>query len=418
MPYARPRWHDPAPAWQGSAPMRIALTHLRHARTGGTERYLDRLAGYLAARGHAVTIVCRSHAAPPHPAVRFEVLHGLALGGTWRTWGFARAVERHVEQRAGSYDLVLGLGRTWTQDVLRLGGGCQRTYLELAHRATLTPRARLLGGGAWKHALAVRIEERALKDGAAPGEGGAHVIVNSNMVRRDVEARYGLAAERLSVIHNGVDLARFHPRLRAEAGAAKRRELGFDARDCVILFLGTGYARKGLDLVLEAFPRVQAARPEARLLVAGFDSAAARYAARAAELGLPARFVGGTLAPEQLYAAADVYVLPTRYDPFANSTLEALASGLPVVTSTTNGGGELIEAGVQGQTLDLTAGRGGSEALAAALLEWCEPERRRAGARAARARAEQHGEDDTFAAAEGLFERLAERRAARSGARA
>ena len=101
--------------------MRIALTHLRHAKTGGTERYLDRLAAFLAARGHAPTIVCRSHAAAPHPAVRFEVLHGLALGGAWRTWSFARAVERHL--RAREYDLVFGLGRTWCQDVLRLVAG-------------------------------------------------------------------------------------------------------------------------------------------------------------------------------------------------------------------------------------------------------------------------------------------------------
>lgn len=406
--------------------MRLALTHLRHARTGGTERYLDRLAAFLAARGHAVTIVCRSHAAPPHPAVRFELLRGLALGGAWRTWSFARGVERHVERHveqhlgARAYDLVVGLGRTWTQDVVRLGGGCQRTYLELAHRSTLTARDRLLGGGAWKHALAVRIEERALQ------ESQAHVLVNSHLVRRDIEARYALDPERVSVIHNGVDLERFHPRLKASAGAAKRRELGLGEHDCVLLFLGTGYARKGLDLVLEAFPRVVAARPEARLLVAGFDSARARYEARAAELGLSdsVRFVGGTLAPEELYAAAEVYVLPTRYDPFANSTLEALASGLPVVTSTTNGGAELIEPGVHGAVLDFGAGldvgagrdlAAGPAALAETLLEWSEPERRRAGARAARARAEEHGEQGKFAAAEALFERLAERRGVRVG---
>ncbi len=387
--------------------MRLALTHLRHAKTGGTERYLDRLAGYLAARGHEVTIVCRSHSAPPHPRVRFECLRTLALGGAWRTWGFARAVERHL--RAHDYDLVLGLGRTWTQDVLRLGGGCQRTYLELAHRATLTPRERLLGSGAWKHALAVRIEERAL----APTE--THVLTNSEMVRRDVQTRYGLADEHVTVIHNGVDLERFHPRLRAGVGAEKRRELGLGTAECVLLFLGTGYARKGLDLVLQAFPRVLAARPEARLVVAGFDSARAHFEGQAAALGIAARtrFVGGTLAPEQLYAAADLYVLPTRYDPFANSTLEALACGLPVITSTTNGGSELIDPGVQGAHIEVGAGAG---ALAEELLRWCEPERRVSAALGARARAEEHGEESKFAAAERLFAELASRRSAHDAA--
>jgi UDP-glucose:(heptosyl)LPS alpha-1,3-glucosyltransferase len=381
--------------------MRLALTHLRHARTGGTERYLDRLAGFLAARGHEVTVLCRSHAAPPHPAVRFELLRGLALGGAWRTWSFARAVERRLA--TAEFELVVGLGRTWTQDVLRLGGGCQRTYLERAHAATLTPRARLLGGGAWKHALAVRIEERAL----APG--GAHVLVNSHMVRRDVEARYRLGTERVSVIHNGVDLERFHPRRRAREGAAKRVELGLDPRATVVLFLGTGYARKGLDLLLEAFVRVAAARPEAVLVVAGFDSDAPRYAARAAELGFArrTRFTGGTLAPEVLYAAADLYVLPTRYDPFANSTLEALASGLAVITSDANGGAELLEPGVHGAVVPLAPG---IEPLAEALLGWSERERLAAAAPRARERAEQHGEELKFAEAERLFTRLARTR--------
>jgi UDP-glucose:(heptosyl)LPS alpha-1,3-glucosyltransferase len=387
--------------------MRIALTHLRHARTGGTERYLDRLAAHLADRGHEVTIVCRSHAAAPHPAVRFQLARGFALGGAWRTWHFARAVERHLAGHA--YDLVVGLGRTWTQDVLRLGGGCQRTYLELAHEWTLTPGERLLGGGAWKHALAVRIEERALA-------GAAHVIVNSDMVRRDVQRRYGLAGERLTTIHNGVDLERFHPRLCSGAGARRRQELGWGPDELVVLFLGTGYARKGLDLLLAAFPALVRARPEARLVVAGFDSARARHESRAAELGLAgrSRFVGGTLAPEELYAAADLYVLPTRYDPFANSTLEALASGLPVVTSTTNGAGELLRSRVQGSVV---AVEDGAEALAAELLHWADPERRAAGARAARALAESHGEAAGFARAEELFERLRERGAAPVGAR-
>lgn len=402
MPYATDEWHDPRRSWHGSGPMRLALTHLRHAKTGGTERYLDRLAAYLAARGHGVTILCRSHAAPPHPAVHFEVLHGLALGGAWRTWSFARAVERHLTR--ADYDLVFGLGRTWTQDVLRLGGGCQRTYLELAHAATLTQCERWTGGGAWKHALALRIEERALT------RSSAHVIVNSAMVRRDVQRRHGVPDERLTTIHNGVDLAHFHPRLRATVGKAKRAELGLAAGECAILFLGSGYARKGLDLVLEAFPLVLAARPEARLVVAGFDSARASFEARAAELGLAgrARFLGGTLAPAELYAAADLYVLPTRYDPFANSTLEALAAGLPVVTSATNGGAELLGE-AEGAVIDVSAGAG---PLAEALVRWSERERRHTGAQAARALAERHGDEAKFAATEALLERLAERRAA------
>jgi UDP-glucose:(heptosyl)LPS alpha-1,3-glucosyltransferase len=392
--------------------MRIALVHLRHAKSGGTERYLDRVSKYLAERGHAVTIVCRSHAEPSHPALRFERLRPLAIGGSWRFWSFARAVEKHVAQ--ADYDVVYGLGRTWSQDVLRMGGGCQRTYLALAHDATRTPLERALLLGKLKHAVSVRLEERALDPRGAGAR--TRVIVNSEMVRRDVLARYALDPARVITIHNGVDLERFHPRLAAPgaAGAALRAELGLGADELAVLFLGTGYARKGLDLVLAAFPALLAAEPRARLVVCGFDSAGPRYAARAAELGIAhaARFLGGRLDPEAVYAACDLYVLPTRCDPFANSTLEALASGLPVITSATNGGAELLSPGVDGAVVDVLAPTA-VEALAAELCAWGRGDRARAARAAARALAERHDEASKFAAAERV---LAEAARARIGA--
>jgi UDP-glucose:(heptosyl)LPS alpha-1,3-glucosyltransferase len=216
---------------------------MRHARTGGTERYLNQLSAWLAGAGWEVTIVCRSHVEAPHPAVDFELLRPLSIGGGWRQWAFARAVERHLRERR--YDVVLGLGKTWTQDVLRLGGGTHATYLELAHRETLTPLERALGKGVVKQALALASERRALAPGAY-----RRVIANSGMVARDVARRYAVPPEAIEVIHNGVDLERFHPRLRAGPGAALRRELGLQDDDLALLFLGTGYGRKGLDTVL------------------------------------------------------------------------------------------------------------------------------------------------------------------------
>ncbi|MEM7307785.1 MAG: glycosyltransferase family 4 protein [Planctomycetota bacterium] len=365
--------------------MRIALVHMRHAHTGGTERYLNHLAAYLAAREHEVTVVCRSHEAPPDPRVRFEVLRELAVGSAWRMWAFARAVERHAAE--GAYDVVFGLGKTWTHDAVRLGGGLHGTYLRLAHAETLSRPERLVGKGRLKHRAALRIEARALAPGAYH-----RVVANSRMVARDVSERYRVPAEALRVIHNGVDLERFHPRHRSGAGAALRAELGLDSSRLVVLFLGTGYGRKGLDVVLAAFAGLARARPEARLVVVGYDSARAAYEAQAERLGLgdAVRFLGGRRDPEACYGAADLYVLPTRYDPFANATLEALASGLPVLTSDANGGAELLSPGAEGEVVPVA---GGADALLAGLERWADPDRRAAGARAARALAERHGID-------------------------
>src|SRR5690606_10715114 len=111
--------------------LKIAIVHMRYSWTGGTERYLRQVAEHLAAQGHDVTIVCRSVKGEKLPGVRFLLLRDFAVGGAWRQWAFARAVERHV--RAGDYDVVYGLGKTWTHDVIRLGGGLHATYLESAH---------------------------------------------------------------------------------------------------------------------------------------------------------------------------------------------------------------------------------------------------------------------------------------------
>ncbi len=355
--------------------MRIALVHMRHAHTGGTERYLNHLARYLAERGDDVTIVCRRHEEAPHAAVRFEVLHNLAIGGAWRMSSFARAVERHVA--AADYDLVFGLGKTWTHDVIRLGGGCHQTYLDLAHADTLSAAEKLVGKGRLKQKAALAIEARALAPGAYK-----RVITNCEMVKRDAMERHAIPAELVEVVYNGVDLERFHPRHRADNPV--RREAGFGPDDRVVLFLGTGYGRKGLDRVLDAFPAVMSERSDARLLVVGYDGARPSFERRAAALGLGerARFLGGRRDAEVCFGAADVYALPTRYDPFANATLEALATGLPVVTTDANGASELI-----GEAEGTVLGRGSDAGdVTAALLHWLD----RGSNGAPRALAERH----------------------------
>jgi UDP-glucose:(heptosyl)LPS alpha-1,3-glucosyltransferase len=385
--------------------VRVALTHLRHSGTGGTERYLNQMAAHLAEGGHEVTIVCRSHETAPHPDVQFAVLRNLTAGGAWRMWAFARAVEQHV--RTAAYDIVFGLGRCWTQDVIRLGGGCHQTYLDAAHEATRRPWERVLRAGRLKHRVTLAIEARALSPGAY-----ARVITNSEMVKRDVMRRYAVPEQRVAVIYNGVDLQRFHPRLRVSRGQDLRRACGFSEDDVVVLFLGTGYGRKGLGRVLEAFPELLRARPQARLLVVGYDSARPAFERRAAALGIAAQacFLGGRRDPEVCFAAADLYALPTYYDPFANSTLEALASGLPVITTATNGASEALTHHVHGSILPADVDR---DILLHALLLWTDRDRARAAGEAARALAERYPQAETVRASVAVLEAVLTEKCAR-----
>lgn len=375
--------------------MRVCLSHLRQSiARGGTERYLNQLAEFLCERGHDVTLLCRSHDELPHPAMRVVPLRGLAIGPAWRRWAFANAVERHLA--GNTYDAVLGLGRTWSQDIIHIGGGCYEMHLE--HMGITRPRP--------TDRVALAIERRALRPGAY-----RRVMVNSHMVGRDVMARYPVPAERLSVIHHGVDTQQFTPAFR-EQGAALRRSLGYAPDDFVFLFLASGFRRKGLDLLLDAFPAVAQKNPRARLLVVGQDSATPRYEAQATRLGVAARvhFAGRRGDAQICYAAADAYVLPTRYDAFGLTVLEALATGLPVITTTACGAAELLEDGVQGSVVNLA---GDIATLSEALVLWCDRERARGAASAARALAEAHALRGNLEAVEALLLAVAEER--RSG---
>lgn len=381
--------------------MRIALVHMRHAAIGGTEQILDQLSRRLAERGHEVWILCRSHVAASHPSVRFVVLKSAVVGSAWRMWRFAADVERHV--RKTRYDLVFALGKTWTHDVVRTSGGSHETWVE---------RMRLAGGGSWrdsslfrglKKQLALAIERRAYAPGAY-----LRVIANSRLARDDMCRRHAVPLDAVDVVYNGVDLERFHPRPPAET-QAWRRALSIGEGQIVFLFLGTGFGRKGLERTLRGFAEMAPRRPESCLVVAGLDSNQARYERLAAELSIAnrVRFLGERRDADLCLAACDVHVLPTWFDSFAFTVLEALASGKPVITTDGAGAAELLDPGVHGEVLAWDCG---AEALARAMLTWCDRDRLRDASGPARARAERCGFDTTMTQMTDILERVEENR--------
>jgi UDP-glucose:(heptosyl)LPS alpha-1,3-glucosyltransferase len=174
------------------------------------------------------------------------------------------------------------------------------------------------------------------------------VICNSRMVRDEIRRAFRIAPEKLHVIYNGVDLEHFHPRERERLRGAARAELGCRPRDIVFLHVGSGFARKGLDAAIDA---LAAAGNEAFwLAVAGRDRDLEKFRQRAKAAGVAKRvhFFGGREDVRPLYAAADCFILASRYDPFPNTALEALAMGLPAIVSSRCGAAEVIEPGVNG----------------------------------------------------------------------
>lgn len=284
--------------------MRIALVHRRFTTNGGTERYLVGLARFLVAEGHAVSVLCNDARADlrAEPGVRF--VH-LPMWRPAKSLSLAWSVRRALA--AERFDAVLGLGRHLGHTVYRAGGGSHADYLRRTH-----PIRRWLSPSDW---IDLALDRAAVR-------GAAVCIANSELGARGLREDYG--ARRVEVVYNGVDLARFRPDQAVRT--AVRAELG--AQGKVAIFLGNGFVRKGLDVAISSLP------PDWALWVVGGDP----------PVPAPARvrFLGPQRQPERFLQSADLMILPTRYDPFANACLEAMACGVPVLTTSANGAAEVL----------------------------------------------------------------------------
>lgn len=338
--------------------MRVAVIIERlWERGGGVEAAAFGLLRELGKRAINVTVFCRRAEEAPPQGVR---LVELRVSARWQPLRL-RAFSKRAARATRDFDVVHAYSRTRHQDLYRTGGGSHADYMErvYAHprlQRRLSPRHRAILG----------IEEAVFRD---PNQ---LIQCNAKGTATKIIARYGTAPDRISVVYNGVDTERFHPEQRARMRDPMRHALGLEGR--AALFAGNGFRRKGLDVAIESLAR---SGSPATLLVAGADDPGP-YQRLAAACGVAERlrFLGRRSDVESLYAAADLLVLPTRYDAFANVCLEAMAAGLPVATTPTNGSSELITHGENGLVL------GDDWSAAWALLE--EPERCDEFARAGR----------------------------------
>jgi UDP-glucose:(heptosyl)LPS alpha-1,3-glucosyltransferase len=161
-------------------------------------------------------------------------------------------------------------------------------------------------------------------------------------VRTQLIDEFGLAADKAVTLYNGVDLERFHPASPAER-VRFRQMYEVETGAPVVAFVGNGFARKGLGPLLEAWPAIES---QPYLFVAGGDRSALRYVRLARRLGIGSRvrFLGGVRQIERLFHAADAFALPSFFEPFGNVVMEAMASGLGVLTSAQSGVAELLPA--------------------------------------------------------------------------
>ncbi len=296
---------------------------------GGVERATAGLVSALVQHGYDVHLLS-AYGQARMPGVTRRVLPLPPLPSAARALALA-AVAR-VVVAGGGWDVVQSHERTLRQDIYRAGEGCHRAYLESMSDSR---RRRPLF-----HRVVLELERRVF---AAT----AHIVAISRRSAAEIADLYGVPRERLSVVYNGVELERFHPKNRGAQRYLARAEAGVAADAWTLLFVGSGFERKGLDTVIDALAIF--ADRSSRLIVIGRGATQA-FRERAARLAVDTRiaWLGPRRDVERWYAAADVVVLPSRYEPFGNVHLEALASGVPVVASAAAGGAEAIVDGQSG----------------------------------------------------------------------
>ncbi len=343
--------------------MRLALVRQRLSALGGAENTLLALTRELLRQGHEVTLVTAELQPPPELASPAN-LHWLPApvwpGKLGRILGFAVNSRRVLQQ--GRFDVIFSLERTLHQDVYRAGDGCHREWLQRRRPYDSFPERLHLTLSPF-HRTILGLEKRLFQD-----PGLKLVIANSHQVQAEVRRHYQVAPEKIRVIYNGVDRERFSPELLAARPAGTFRDLGLEPGIPSILFVGSGFKRKGLHFLIAALAGLQ--HRESRLLVVG-QGRIKPYQHLAQQLGVAhrVRFLGPQPKVACFYAAAQVLALPTIYDPCSNVVLEALACGRPVITTAANGASEFIHPGANGVIL---ARPDDLKGLAAALDEFLE----------------------------------------------
>ena len=337
--------------------LKIALVRRGYSRSGGAEAYLKRLAHGVVKAGHEVKLIATEEW--PEDQWPFGSVRRVSAK---TVTAFADELEQIRPQL--DCDVLFSLERVWSCDVYRAGDGVHRAWLA-RRRKFEVPLKQFVRAASRKHRDLLQLEASLFEKRNA-----GRVIAGSQMVADQIVDLYSYPADKIDLVRNGVPLDKFpfDPELREKS----RAELKVKPDEIALLFAGSGWQRKGLLFAIEAMAICK--NRKLRLLVAGRGDARP-YKARRLLFWRedPVQFLGefGDLLP--LYAAADIFILPTIYDPFSNACLEALACGLPVITTRSNGFSEIIEHGVNGSIVDDAANLIG---LRDAIRFWSDPSRR------------------------------------------
>ncbi|HVN96430.1 MAG TPA: glycosyltransferase family 4 protein [Syntrophorhabdaceae bacterium] len=347
----------------------LSIYHF-NPKKGGAERYAYDLSLMLSRKGHQVFVFCTEGITVPEVSL-------IRVGATpiprWlRSLSFALNQKKLVRRRG--LDVVLGFGNTLDLDVYQSHGGIQHIWMEREIASYDHAGERRLKAFLLQTSLNQRVQQW-VSEYPIRQNGYRRIVAISEMIKRQMTDYYGLSEKDIDVVYNGVDINRFRPSRREPSGPL------------TILFSAGNFRLKGLSPLISALGQLSRKTRSFQLLVMGrgrrepFEAMAEKLSIRDR-----VRFVGEMANPESIYQQAHILVHPTFYDACSLTTMEAMASGLPTITTKWNGASALISED-EGYVIDDPRN---AVALSQAIRELFDSEKRKSMGQMARLKMENY----------------------------
>lgn len=327
--------------------MKLALVGKKYRFDGGKEKFTDLTLKALATHTeHTLSVIAQTWQEENTFSANINKIICKPRG--WGRLAKEYAFTIAAQQLFSQFDLVQSHERIPGCHIYRAGDGVHQEWLAQYSRILPAWKKKLLRHS--KFHRYVIAQEQALYNHPA----FQAVICISHMVRDEIIQHYNVPINKTHVIYNAINPI-YSMKLKSQHQQSIRQHLDIPLTACVIIFVGSAFERKGLLTALNAI----APHKDVYLLVLGKDKHETFYRNEAQQLAPNrVRFCGTQSDPRPFYGAADAFLLPTLYDPLSNACLEAMACGLPIMTSTKCGAKEFIQPGINGfiaDALDVTS---------------------------------------------------------------
>jgi UDP-glucose:(heptosyl)LPS alpha-1,3-glucosyltransferase len=312
--------------------VKIAIIRKKYTFHGGAEGFSSSFIENLANDGHEIHIFAiKWQADSRYKNIHFHKVPAITIISFFRDLSFAVSSFFLLKKQRESFDIIQTHDKTLYQDIYRAGDGCHIEWLKQRWKRTgIAGKISVLLNP--YHWLILAIERSIFKKRRFK-----KIIAISEMVKKNIIDNYGVSPFDIEVVYNGVDTEKFHPQNKKAYKSKLRQKYGLKDDDFVVLFVGSGFERKGVRYLIEAVESVSG--PVSLMIVGKGSQGKLRHMARRQKI----IFCGPQRDIYKYYAAADIFVFPTMYEPFGNVHLEALASGLPVITTKNSGASEIIK---------------------------------------------------------------------------